>query len=230
VAHDISLLIPELFARMTPAERSAENLIAEGGLERIADFEYQGRPIAASRLGYRITERFTSKYFARIFLNPHVVFTAEMLRPELQDMAVFAESVSTIEATHQRVAQAYIDDGTISLAIPPLRALLEIMANGASAEGWKLETPQFRELFTRQAVLASGWYAQRVDAKQAAAAARANAGLAAIKLFASTPGNDEPSARLDMAARVAAAQAEADRLASPAFRELLVGTVGNTPL
>jgi hypothetical protein len=230
VAHDISLLVPELFARMTPAERSAANLIAEGGLEPIADFVYEGQPVAASRLGYRITERFTNKYFARIFLNPHVVFTPEMLRPELQDLAIFAESVATIVATHQRVAQAYIDDGTIALAVPPLRALLEIMALGASAEGWALDTPEFRALFTRESIMASDWYAARVDAKQAAAAARANAGLAAIQLFASTPGNDEPSARLDMAARVAGAQAEADRLASPAFRELLVGTVGNTPL
>ena len=41
-----------------------------------------------------------------------------MLRPELQDVGVFAESVATIVATHERVAQRYFDDGTISLAMP----------------------------------------------------------------------------------------------------------------
>ena len=145
-------------------------------------------------------------------------------------MAVFAESVATIVMTHERVARAYFDDGTISLAIPPLRALLEIMADGASSEGWTLDAPEFRALFSREAVLGSDWYAARLDAKQAAASGRADAGLAAIEKFVSTPGNEEPTSRLGMPARVAAAQAEAERLAGPQFREQLVGTVGSTPL
>jgi hypothetical protein len=153
-----------------------------------------------------------------------------MLRPELQDMAIFAESVATIVATHERVARAYVRDGTISLAVPPLRALLEIMAEGASAEGWTLDSPSFRGLFTRESVLSSSWYAERLDARQAAAAARAGTGLAAIERFVSTPGNEEPSARLGISARVEAARLEAQRLASPEYRAQLVGTLGNTPL
>ena len=230
VNHDISLLIPELFSRMTPAERDAHNLIAEGSLEKLVDFDHGGRVVAASRLGYRITDTFATKYFARIFLHPHMVLTKEMLRPELQDVGVFAESVATIVTTHERVARAYFEDGTISLAIPPLRALLEIMADGVTSEGWTLDSPEFRVMFTREAVLGADWYAARLDAKQAAARARADAGLAAIELFVSTPGNEEPTARLDMPARVAAARAEAQRLAGPEFREQLIGTGGGTPL
>jgi len=85
-------------------------------------------------------------------------------------------------------------------------------------------------MFTREAVLASDWYAQRLDAKQAAASARAQAGLAAIEKFVSTPGNEEPTARLDMPARVEAARAGAQQLASPEYRDQLVGTVGSTAL
>ena len=125
-----------------------------------------------------------------------MVLTPEMLRPELQDIGIFAESVATIVTTHERVARAYFEDGTISLAVPPLRALLEIMAHGVTAEGWTLDTPEFRDMFTREAVLASDWYAARLDAKQAAASGRATAGLAAIEKFVSTPGNEAPSARL----------------------------------
>jgi len=230
VDHDFSLLVPELFTRMTPQERDAGNLIAEGALERLTDFEHEGRPVAASRLGYRMTDRMATKYFGRIFLHPDVIFTPEMLRPELQDVGVFAESMATIVATHERVALAYFKDGTIDLAVPPLRALLEIMADGMSAEGWDLESPEFRATFTREAVLTSHWYAARLDAKQAAASARATAGLAAIEKFVSTPGNEEPAARLGMAVRIEAARAEAERLASPEFREQLVGTTGSTPL
>jgi hypothetical protein len=230
VDHDISLLVPELFSRMTPQERDARSLIAEGALEKLTDVEHDGRRVAASRLGYRMTDRLATKYFGRIFLHPEVVFTPEMLRPELQDAGIFAESIHTIVTTHERVARSYFEDGTIALAVPPLRALLEIMAQGATTEGWDLGSPQFRAQFTREAVLASDWYAQRLDAKQAAAGARAQAGLAAIEKFVSTPGNDEPSARLDMSARVEAARLEANRLAGPQFREQLVGTAGSTPL
>jgi hypothetical protein len=79
-------------------------------------------------------------------------------------------------------------------------------------------------------VLSSSWYAERLDARQAAAAARAGTGLAAIERFVSTPGNEEPSARLGISARVEAARLEAQRLASPEYRAQLVGTLGNTPL
>jgi hypothetical protein len=228
--HDFSLLVPELFSRMSPDERDAGNLIAEGALEKLTDFEHHGKHVAASRLGYRMTEKMATKYFGRIFLHPDVVFTPEMLRPELQDVDIFAESINTIVATHERVARSYFEDGTITLAIPPLRALLEIMAKGTSSEGWGLESPEFRAMFTREAVLASDWYAQRLDAKQAAASARANAGLAAIEKFVSTPGNEGPSARLDMPARVQAAKLATQQFASPEYRQQLIGTVGSTLL
>ena len=70
VAHDISLLIPELFSRMSHAERDAKELIAKGCLERIEDFEYEGRKVEASRLGYRINGEFVRNYFGRVFLHP----------------------------------------------------------------------------------------------------------------------------------------------------------------
>ena len=230
VDHDISMLVPEVFSRMTPEERDAGHLIAEGSLERLEDFEFEGEQVLASRLGYRMTAGFARKYFGRIFLHPHVVFTPEMLRPELQDPAIFAESVAVTVTTHQRVAQAYFDDGTIALAVPPLRALLEIMANGVTAEGWDLDSPEFRSQFTAESVLASDWYRARLDAKQSAAAGRAAAGLAAIEKFVATPGNEEPSQRLDMAARIDAAKAELTKFASPEWRQSIVGTVGGQGL
>ena len=105
VDHDISLLVPEVFARMSPDERAAANLIAQGCLERLDDFEHRGATVPASRLGYRITSRFVHGYFGRVFTHPHVVFTDEMLRPETQDLDVFADGVANIVATHERVAQ-----------------------------------------------------------------------------------------------------------------------------
>jgi hypothetical protein len=229
VAHDISLLVPELFSRMTRRERDVRALIDEGSLERIEDFEHEGRTVQASRLGYRITQHFANAYFGRILMHPHVVFTPEMLRPELQDKQIFVDSVDTIVATHERVARAYFADGTADLAVPPLRALLEIMAYGTTADGRTIDDVTVREMFTRASVLASDWYAARLVAKQQGAVTRAANGLAAIERFVATPGNEEPSARLDMPARIDVARSELERVSSPEYLSMLRGTLGLQP-
>ena len=226
VDHDVSLLVPEVFARMRPAERSAQNLIEKGALERVADFEHRGKTVLSSRLGYRMTSRFATNYFGRVFLHPHVVFTDEMLRPEMQDMDVFADAVANIVATHQRVAESYFTDGSIKLACPPLRALLEIMARGQTGEGYGLESPEVRSLFTRESVLASDWYAARLDAKQRSDEARLTHAAASLYEFLDRPDNSSVAARLGLAARRARAQAERVRVGSAEYRAALVGTIG----
>ena len=230
VDHDISLLVPELFARMEESERAAASLIGEGALERLADFELDGEVVEASRLGWRITKKFVTRYFARIFMDPDVVFTEAMLRPETQDMEQFADSVRTIVDTHARVARAYIADGTIAYACPALKALLEIMADGRSAEGWTLASPEFRGLFTAEAVLGSDWYSARLDAKQKLDVARAELSLASLDHFMSQPGNAEVVDRLNMVQRHREVEGWHARWLSQTYRDYLVGTVGVQPL
>jgi hypothetical protein len=230
VDHDVSLLVPEVFARMSPAERDAKNLIAKGALERVADFEHQGKTVLASRLGYRMTSRFAIIYFGRVFLHPHAVFTDEMLRPELQGMDIFADGVANIVATHQRVAESYFTDGSIALACPPLRALLEIMAYGRTKDGHGLDSAEVRSLFTRESVLASDWYAARLDAKQRSDEARLTRAVASLYEFLDRPDNAGVSARLGLAARRAQAQSERVRAGSAEYRAGLVGTIGLQPL
>ncbi len=82
VDHDISLLVPEIWARLRPAQRKASWLIGQGYMERVEDFEHQGRRVLASRLGYRITERFVAHFMGKIFDNPRAVFSEAILKPE----------------------------------------------------------------------------------------------------------------------------------------------------
>ena len=81
VDHDISLLVPEVWCRMSPQERDPQFLIANGYLEKCEDFEHAGKKVLASRLGWRINARFVRNFFGRVFNHPHAVFTDEMLRP-----------------------------------------------------------------------------------------------------------------------------------------------------
>ena len=230
VNHDVSLLVPEVWCRMTAEERAPDFLKAHGYLEKCEDFEFDGRKVLASRLGYRITSKFGRVFLGRLFTHPHSVFTAEMLRPEMQDPAVFADGMDNICATHKRVAQSYFDDGTISMACPPLRALLEIMARGQTEAGHTLESPEVRSLFTREHLLSSDWYAQRLEAKRRGDVALWKRHVSTLSEFCADARNAAVSKRLGLEERLAAARREAERVASPGYLGTLVGTLGTQPL
>jgi len=230
VDHDISLLVPEIFARMSPAERSARNLIADGCLEPCVDFEYAGKTVAASRLGYRITTTFVRIYFARVFAHPHVVLTDEMLKPELQDPAVFADGMDNILVTHRRVAESYFNDSSVDLACPPLRALLEIMAHGTTSDGHGLQSPAVRQLFTQEHLTGSSWYAARLQANQRSAQHLWTQHVHSLELFIDQPHYADVAARLGIPNRLARARNELARVSSPDYLASLVGSIGVQPL
>ena len=229
VDHDISLLVPELWCRMSVAERNPAFLIANGFLEKCADFTHAGKTILASRLGYRITQRFVNAFFGRVFNHPDAVLTEEMLRPEKQNLAIFIEGVETLITTQKRVAQLYFDDGSIHLACPPLRALLLIMLHG-HFEGKPLEHPDIRALFTREAMLASDWYAQRLAARQTVEIQLGRRNVAALEKFLAKPNYAEESARLGVANRLAHARSLLEKARSPEYLQRLHGTLGTNPL
>jgi len=166
VDHDVSLLVPEVWCRMTARERAPGFLIGEGHLEPLGDFDYGGRRVLASRLGYRITAKFVRTFLSRIFDHPDRVFDEAYLRPETQDPEAFADGVDNITEAQQRVAIQAFEDGSIEEACPPLRALLSIMAYGDS-EGMDTRDCRLRDLFTREAVEGSDWYRERLEAKRA---------------------------------------------------------------
>ena len=166
VDHDISLLLPEIWCRLSKRERDPDWLIAQGYLEKLEDFDYAGRPVPASRLGYRITDGFVHAFLGKIFDNPKAVLDESILRPETQDMAAFVDGVCNIVEAQRRVAQQYLDDGSVDDACPPLKALLHIMAAG-DYEGRDIADSGIRAMFTRDYLLNSEWYQARLDIKQA---------------------------------------------------------------
>jgi len=165
VDHDISLLIPEIWSRLSRQERQADYLIKHGYLEPLHDFEHNGGLVLASRLGYRITSHFVHGLMGKIFDNPYAVFTDEILQPERQNLDIFVDGVNNIVETQQRVAQQYLDDGSAEDACPPLYALLHIMAQG-HYQGMDAHHPDIRAMFTREYLLDSTWYQERLTIKQ----------------------------------------------------------------
>ena len=229
VDHDISLLVPEVWCRMFPHERDPQRLIAEGQLERLDDFELDGRLVPASRLGYRITAKFVHTFFGRVFDNPADVFSEEILKPEIQSTAVFADGIDNIVDAQRRVALAYFDDKSIDDACPPLRALLHIMAFG-NFEGKDAHHPDVRGLFTREALLSSGWYARRLSTKQERDIELWRRHVRALTEFLAQPSHRDEAVRLGIADRLRRANTELERVSAEDYLLELQGTIGADPV
>ncbi|HEX8465634.1 MAG TPA: hypothetical protein VF627_13535 [Abditibacterium sp.] len=201
VDHDVSLLVPEVWSRMSVQERDPGFLIRNNYLEKCEDFEFEGRPVMTSRLGYRITRRFVKTYFGRVFNHPHLVFTEEMLRPEKQDLALVVDGMDNIIETQKRVAGQYFADGSIEMACPPLKALLHIMRDD-HFEGKDLNHPEIRALFTREALLSGDWYAGQLAAKRAKDKALWERHVAYLEGFLTKENYAHEAARLGLQARM----------------------------
>jgi hypothetical protein len=229
VDHDISLLIPEVWCRMTPAERQPAFLIDNGYFEKCEDFAFNGRKVAAGRLGYRMTSNFVRTFFGRIFSYPYAVFTEEMLRPEKQDLAIFADGVDNIVSTHQRVAESYFADGSIEMACPPLQALLHIMAHG-HFEGRDVTHPAVRVLFNRDSVMASAWYARRLEAKQKLDISLWRRHATYLENFLKKKNYADEAARLGIPAKLESAWQRYHKVKTGEYLASLQGTIGLQPL
>ncbi len=226
VDHDISLLVPEVWSRMFVHERDPAYLIEKGFLEKLEDFEHSGKKVLASRLGYRITAAFTATFLNRIFSDPVPVFSAEMLRPELQSMDEFADGVNNIVETHQRVAQLYFDDGSVERAIPPLKALLHVMAHG-HYEGMTAADPAFRALFTYESVTTSDWYRARIGRWIAREQEHLRALIPYLENFLTRPHYETEAAKLRITDRIAEARRRLDTISSPDYTDQWNGSLGS---
>jgi hypothetical protein len=229
VDHDISLIVPEIWCRMTAAERDPKFLIENHFLERCADFELAGKPVLASRLGWRINARFVHAFFGRVFNHPHAVFTEAMLKPELQGPDIFADGMDNIVGTQKRVAKMYFNDGSIAQACLPLKALLHIMLHD-TFEGKGLEHPEIRKLFTRETLLASPWYAARLAAKQSIDRNLWKRHVEYLNAFLRRPSHADVAEKMGIANRLARARKMLEQVEAPEYLQKLGGTLGAEPI
>ena len=151
-----------------------------------------------------------------------------MLRPELQSMDEYADGINNITETQQRVAENYFKDGSVDLACPPLKALLHIMAKG-EYEGKDESHPDIRALFTRENLIASDWYAARLDTKATVDRALWQRHADYLADFLTKPVYQTELERLKIKDRLAHARTVLDYVSSPEYRKKLPGTLGTDP-
>ena len=225
VDHDISLLIPEIWTRLKAHERDADYLIEHGYMEALEDFGHEGQTVLASRLGYRITEQFVHEFMGKIFDNPSTVLTEDILKPETQNLNDYVDGIHNIVETQQRVAQQYLDDGSIDDACPPLQALLHIMATG-HYQGKDVHDPEIRALFSKESLLASDWYLERLQVKQSRDIALWNRHVDSLQKFSELANYADEVERLNIKQRLTKAREELERAESPEYLKQMVGMIG----
>ena len=228
VDHDISLLVPEIWCRMSPEERTPRFLIEHGYLERCTDWTHDGKPVLASRLGWRVTDRFVQTFCGRVLGNPSTLFDEELLRPEKQDAAVFAEGMENICTAMRTAAACYFADGSVAQAVPPLRALLHIMHEGAW-EGRRSDDAAFRALFSRENLLASDWYRARLEAQQRRDSSYWEAQLRYLEKFLGRTNYSDVAAQLGIKQRRDRAHVAATAARQDDYLAKLTGTLGLDP-
>ena len=229
VDHDISLLIPEIWARLNPNDRDPKELIANGSLEKLEDFEYQGKKVLASRLGYRITSTFSLLCLNRLFDEPNAVFNEKMLKPELQGMEDYVDGIANIVEAQQKVALSYFEDGSIESAIPPLKIVLHMMAYG-NYEGKDMSDPELRRFFERDYVINSDWYKERLKLKQQKDISFYANQISYLEKFISNPLNNSSVVEMDLNTRLQNVVKLLSAASSPEYINSLVGTIGTDPL
>lgn len=228
VDHDISLLIPEIWSRLTSEEREPAYLIEDGFFEPVPDVEFEGKTIQSSILGYRMTARFMRRFFGRVFANPNAVFNEEILCPETQDLAIFADGIDNVLSTHKRVAQLYFQDNSIEMACPPLKALLHIMAEG-HYEGQKLKDSAIRQLFNKQNFLNSDWYQARLNARIEVERNLWQKHIDYLHTFLNKSTHSQEAKRLLISERLLIANQGLEDAQSSTRVEALMGTIGTDP-
>jgi hypothetical protein len=225
VDHDISMLIPEMWCKLSESEKKPKSLIEEGALKKIDDFEHNGEKILASRLGYRITRKFAYLYMGKIFDEPQTVFDNYLLEPETQDLEAFVDGVKNIVNGHEKIAKSYISDGTADDAIPPLKALIYIMANGEYKD-MKVNDEKFRDLFKYEYVINSDWYKERLINKQKIEIRLMKRKIDNLQKFIKNPINESILTEFGYKEKLVLAKEKLEFYKSDKYLKSLEGTIG----
>ena len=152
-----------------------------------------------------------------------------MLKPESQSLEVFADGIGNLVEAEMKSAENYFKDGTIKYACPPLAAVLHVMAYG-HYENKSIHDPEIRAMFTREAMVKSDWYKERLVTKQHRDTVLCMRNIKALEDFMSRPGYDVEAARLGIHTKLSEAQKELVRVSSDSYLTELEGTLGADPI
>jgi hypothetical protein len=93
-----------------------------------------------------------------------------------------------------------------------------------------VQDPEVRALFTREALLASDWYRERLRTKQDRDVELWTRHVRTLSEFLALPGHKEEALRLGIEERLEQARQELERVSSEEYLASLHGTIGADPI
>ena len=132
-------------------------------------------------------------------------------------------------AVIEAIMKAYFEDGSAEAAIPPLKAVLSVMAFG-SYEGKSIEDPEVRTLFDRDTVLQSDWYKERLERYKDQEIAYIERSMNYIQAYLAKGTNASSNAARRAQLEVQRAKVRLEALRNPSYMEIITGSIGKDPL
>ena len=112
--------------------------------------------------------------------------------------------------------------------LPSLKALLHIMRDG-TWEGRNSDDPAFRALFSRDTLLASDWYAARLEAQRKIEGHLWERHARYLEKFLQRTNYADVAAELDIRGRLERVTRNVRATREPGYTKTLVGTLGAEP-
>ena len=123
----------------------------------------------------------------------------------------------------------YFEDGSIDIACPPMKALLHIMVDG-SFEGKTIRDSEIRNLFTKESLLVSDWYTDRLRLRQLREQQLWQRHVQSLETFFNS--NDFPEEKMSMniSGRLEKSRQRLSTVLSTEYLTELQGTLGTDQL
>jgi hypothetical protein len=120
----------DLVPHARPRARSPVHDRARAISKSVEDFEFEGRTVLASRLGYRITHAVRGPFPGTHFRNARRRVSGRNAASREAGSGRSSPRAWMPSWKRSAVALNYFEDGSVDAACPPLKALLHIMAHG----------------------------------------------------------------------------------------------------
>ena len=126
-------------------------------------------------------------------------------------------------------AAAYFEDGSIEAAIPPLKAVLHVMAKG-HYEGKSIHDPEVRALFDRDGVIGSAWYRERLEDYRDRESAYIATSVERLRRYLAESAEAGSVAARRARAELARTEERMEVLGQAGYIDMIVGSIGLDPL
>ena len=231
VDHDISLLVPEIWARMTPEERTPRYLIENGYLERCVDWDHEGKPRAREPARLAGHRRASSKPSAAACSATRARCSTRSCCGRSCRTAPCSPRAWTTSSQAMRTAAAMLLCRRLDRArrVRRLHALLHIMRDGTWEGAARRRSDVPRAVRPRdRCSRATGITPGSRRSRQRDVAQWEQRALY-LEKFLARPNYADLAAQLGVRERLAATRAAATAARQPDYMTQLVGTLGVDP-